>query len=629
MAALGASGSRALARTDRWARAFPLVLGCAGKGGHPAFSHWLLLILLAFALSIATPTALSAPADVRLLIDVSGSMRQNDPRNLRAPALQLINELIPAGSTAGVWLFAEQTEVLVPPTKVDDEWRKRLRGRLNRIHARGLFTDIEGAIRTATADWSQKPPEGERHLILLTDGLVDISKNPEDSAASRARILSEQIEMLKGLGARVHAIGLSDQIDEQLMRLLATQTGGWMEKAETAESLQRLFLRVLEQSAPPTTVPIKGNRFEIDDQVRELTVLTFRAEGSQTQLTTPEGERIRADQLLPGVRWRAEIGYDLITIANPKPGQWRIRGVEDPDNRVVIVTDLDIEAGPLPNTIAQGEGLRVETWLTDHQQPLRRLELLQLALASVQLTSEPEPTQAPPKNPQENVPASPRSPNFEQPLPLDPQSARFGAELQTASLTPGVYRLDFLIDGGSFHRQISRRLKIRGAPLQASYESQLPSGVSAGGRAQTQAAILVKLSADPDAVEPTSLFGYLITRGPHGFSEVIEIPKGRRFPLTIKIPVQQPGDYQITGQLMGHTLTGEPIQLQPEAGQLHLDFEPPKAAKPSHQDSQEPFSWLGFLIYLLAGNALLASVLGPTWWLMGRQSAVSIEVSKM
>ena len=43
--------------------------------------------------------------DVRLLIDISGSMKQSDPENLRAPALDLIVRLLPEGSRAGVWIF--------------------------------------------------------------------------------------------------------------------------------------------------------------------------------------------------------------------------------------------------------------------------------------------------------------------------------------------------------------------------------------------------------------------------------------------------------------------------------------------------------------------------------------------
>ena len=45
--------------------------------------------------------------DVRILIDISGSMKQSDPTNLRAPALELIVQLLPPGSKAGVWLFGD------------------------------------------------------------------------------------------------------------------------------------------------------------------------------------------------------------------------------------------------------------------------------------------------------------------------------------------------------------------------------------------------------------------------------------------------------------------------------------------------------------------------------------------
>lgn len=591
----------------------------------------LLSLILLWLIAIQAP--LAAPADVRLLIDVSGSMRQNDPRNLRAPALQLVNEFMPAGSIAGVWLFAEQTEVLIPPAPVDEAWKKRLGERLARIHSRGLFTDIERAVRTATEDWSKTPPEGERHLILFTDGLVDVSKDAAESAASRERLLSEQLEALKSMGVKVHAIGLSDQIDEPLMRLLATQTEGWLEIAQDAETLQRLFLRVLEQSAPPTTVPLQGNRFEIDDQIREFTVLAFRPEGGQTQLTTPNGERIRADQLAPGVKWRAEVGYDLVTLSNPKPGQWRIRGVEDPDNRVVIVTDLGIEAAPVPNAVGLGETPKLESWLTDHGQPVKRTELLEVLASRVVVTSDsetpaPEAIQgaapmpppaveegvAPPAAVEGQAPpavAPPAAPG-EQAMVLDATTARFSTALQTQTLAPGVYRLDFVIDGGTFQRQLTKRVKIKGAPLSIAYDRQQPS------ETEPLAAILLRLSAEPDLVEQTSLFGYLLARGPDDWTEIVEIPKGKRFPLTVKIPVQRPGEYRVTSYFMGRTLTGDPIEIQPEPGVLNFDFEaplPPTAAEPTSGDS---ISWAWLLVYLLGGNVLLGALLALTWWLMAR-----------
>ncbi len=63
----------------------------------------LILCLLSAPLSLSVSAATS---DVRVVIDVSGSMKQNDPQNLRAPGLRLLSGLLPPESAAGVWTFA-------------------------------------------------------------------------------------------------------------------------------------------------------------------------------------------------------------------------------------------------------------------------------------------------------------------------------------------------------------------------------------------------------------------------------------------------------------------------------------------------------------------------------------------
>ena len=51
--------------------------------------------------------------DVRLVIDISGSMKKNDPENLRIPAVNMLTELVPEGSSAGVWTFGQWVNNLV------------------------------------------------------------------------------------------------------------------------------------------------------------------------------------------------------------------------------------------------------------------------------------------------------------------------------------------------------------------------------------------------------------------------------------------------------------------------------------------------------------------------------------
>ena len=59
-----------------------------------------LALMLALTLIMKVSPALSDERlpDVRLLIDVSGSMRESDPNNLRQPALDLMLRLLPENS---------------------------------------------------------------------------------------------------------------------------------------------------------------------------------------------------------------------------------------------------------------------------------------------------------------------------------------------------------------------------------------------------------------------------------------------------------------------------------------------------------------------------------------------------
>ncbi len=599
-------------------------------------------ILLMLALLTPAQTLHAATPDVRILIDVSGSMRQNDPKNLRVPALRLVNELLPAGASAGVWLFADRVDVLVPPGPVDNAWKTMTRARLDRINSSGLFTNIEQAIGAALAGWDKTAGDADRHLVLLTDGLVDVSKEADKSAASRERIVSEQLARLKALNVKVHAIALSDKVDMELMRLLATQTGGWLETAKDAQALQRVFLHMLEQTAAPTTVPLQGNLFEIDDQVTEFTLLAFHGAGGHSQLVAPDGQRITAAKAPQGTLWRAESTHDLVTLSHPKPGKWRLEGVEDPDNRVVVVTDLGIEAGLLPSALSLGATPMIEAWLTDHQQPVARKDLLQLLSARAILAREgdqasagtlPEATKAspephqPPETPtahhEEEGQAPPQEAATdatpgEQPLALDPSTGRFGARLETATLAPGVYQLQLVIDGGTFKRQTIKRFKITGAPVSIRYERQNPS------EQDPAAAIVLTLSAEPDLILPDSLLGYLLVQGPEDWTSVVEIPKSSHLPLGIKVPIQLPGEYRVKGQLMAQSLTHEAIDITPEPGLLAFDF-----ARTEHEEKHGQaqgsdgvrISWLWLGGYLLGSNLLVAALLGLTWRVMNGASA--------
>lgn len=301
--------------------------------------------------------------DIRVVIDVSGSMKKTDPLNLRIPALKMLNGLIPDGSYAGVWNFGGDVNMTVKWGEVNTAWRQQADIGVAKIHSNGLYTNIESALSRATLGWVVADIKAKRSVILLTDGQVDISKDTQVNKESRKLILSESIQALKNSGAKVHAIALSKDTDETLLKQLALETGGSFEIAGSAKELQKIFLKLFERATDPDMIELKGNKFTVDKSIHELTLLIFRPKGSKpTQLYPPDSTQISSKQKGKST-WRSEEGYDLITIKKPTVGIWKIDAYSDPDNRLMVVTDLKLKLNEVPAYITPSEPITIEAEL--------------------------------------------------------------------------------------------------------------------------------------------------------------------------------------------------------------------------------------------------------------------------
>lgn len=337
-------------------------------------------ILLAVWLMIA-PTIYAADrvTDVRTVIDVSGSMKKNDPRNLRMPALKLLVRLMPEGSQSGVWTFGEYVNMNVKQGKVDTNWKNKAMSEAGKIHSRGLYTNIEEAIEKASYGWAKPDPNISRNLLLLTDGVVDLRKGEKVSNASRQRIMEELLPRLKKARVKIHTVALSKDADHELLKSMSSLTGGWYERVDNADQLQKVFLRLFEKSAAVDTLPITANTFQVDEHVKDMTLVLFRSKESKSaKVIAPDKSVISKDKHGNGVRWHQEQGYELITIKKPQPGGWQLETEEDPDNRVMVVTNLRLKVNPLPNNILLGDELTIKAHLSEDGKTISRQDFLQL-----------------------------------------------------------------------------------------------------------------------------------------------------------------------------------------------------------------------------------------------------------
>lgn len=566
------------------------------------------LLLLALLPLRQTLAATEPVSDVRVLIDVSGSMKHNDPENLRAPAMRMLVGLMPEQARSGVWTFAEMVNMLVPWRSVTNEWRQDAIEKSSEIHSYGLFTDIEQVLQKATANQTKPDPGVRRSMILLSDGFVDIKPDEAASQASRQRILDEIVPRLKKLNLNVHTIALSDKADHELLKALSMATDGWYRQANTAEDLQRIFLHLFEQATHRDSVPLADNQFNIDASVEEMTVLAFRKPGSEaTRLQLPDGSLISREQQSEQIRWQHESHFDLITIDEPVTGQWQINAELDPDNRVMVVTDMHLETSDLPNNVLVGEQFDFEARLTEKGETITRPDFLQLVDGKLVRQRGDDSAGLPLER-------------------LDDQAV-YRAAMGTG-FEAGRNDVIVTMKSETFERQRRQSINVIAAPVTIE-TSQLQ---------QEARSHRIEVEADASLINPDSLTITALLREEDGSEWPYEMLKTDADHWRLTLTDLTPGhDYMLSLQLRGETPAGRQVFLQPEAIVLEdnaiLPLTEQQASEPATepvvkpQDQPEtpeaqavqqpqPDGGMSDTSKLLIGNAVILALLiaGIIWW---------------
>lgn len=354
-----------------------------------------ILSLLLFVANQATAAEQNTqPGDVRIIIDISGSMKDTDPQNLRRPALNLLVELLPDNSRAGVWTFGRYVNMLVPLDTVNASWRRNAKAKSSEINSAGLNTNLVDALDKAL--WQMAPDSGYQHtVILLTDGRIDMDKSGGDpttkvNSAERQRLIKEVLPKYIEAGAKIHTLALSNAADLETLQQIAMETEGLFLQANTADDLMPAFLKAFDRAVPAEQVPLTNNHFDIDSSIEEFTALIFRGtSGRETQLISPSGAVITqavADNQ-DNVRWHHDLNFDLITVSGPEAGEWSVDADVDPDNRVQILSDLKLSVSGVPANLFSGAPIDMSIALVNEGEVVTEPAVLQLTDISMQVTA--------------------------------------------------------------------------------------------------------------------------------------------------------------------------------------------------------------------------------------------------
>ncbi|WP_232841736.1 VWA domain-containing protein [Caldicellulosiruptor acetigenus] len=185
------------------------------------------------------------------VLDSSGSMSWNDPNGYRKIAAKSFVDALIQGDRAAVVDFDDYGYLLQPLT-TDFQTVKNA---IDRIDSWG-GTNIAEGIRIANHQLiSQSSDDRIKVIILLTDGEGYYDNNLTTEA--------------KNNGITIYTIGLGTSVDENLLRNIATQTGGMYFPVSSASQLPQVFKRITEivtepidtdEDGVPDTVEISGAR---------------------------------------------------------------------------------------------------------------------------------------------------------------------------------------------------------------------------------------------------------------------------------------------------------------------------------------------------------------------------------
>jgi Mg-chelatase subunit ChlD len=247
---------------------------------------------------------------VALIIDSSGSMKNNDPAGVRIEAARKAVELLGEDDQVCVVEFADQAVVLVPLRKVGDQASRRgILEALSGIGAKG-DTDIKGGLEKAYLELTKAEKEKKKFALMLTDGEPDLPyllKNADNMAGYVAAV-DNVAGSYKAQGWAVHCVALHREKAGELLQKIALATGGEYFFVQEAAELTRFFQSImLVQKHSPAESP------------RLSYVLEARNYKVGEKFPVRAGLKIDQDYLIPGPHLKLEKFELAVTYARQEP----------------------------------------------------------------------------------------------------------------------------------------------------------------------------------------------------------------------------------------------------------------------------------------------------------------------
>ncbi len=117
-----------------------------------------------------------------------------------------------------------------------------------------------------------------------------------------------------------------------------------IQNTNEANKLNKTKVEYYQNDNITNQVPYFDNRFRLDANLEEITLIFYRKSGSKPIiLIRPDGSKIRVNQFdNENVQWFDDRTFDMIKIKKPMPGPWQAVGDILPNSQILVVSDIKI-----------------------------------------------------------------------------------------------------------------------------------------------------------------------------------------------------------------------------------------------------------------------------------------------
>jgi len=311
--------------------------------------------------------------DVMLLMDSSGSMKKTDPQNYRKAAAKLLISLLGQKDRVGILSFGNKIKTLIPLTPDLRKNKGRLFAAVEKISSREFSTHIHSAVKMGYEELKSSTRK-KRILVLMSDGKLTLGDAEKDKAAVME--LKNFLPVLIKAGVPIYSVAFSDLSDDKLLQSLARETGGFFRFAKKDKDIHVIFTSIFEKMKSPDTVPLEGEEFTLDKDVKEATLVITKKAGTTTFLVSPAKETFTPAKHAKDINWFETGVFDMITISGPRTGRWRVKLSTTEGNKVFVITNMSLKSSFDKGFVEKGKDVVVDAWLEKDGGMIKEKEVL-------------------------------------------------------------------------------------------------------------------------------------------------------------------------------------------------------------------------------------------------------------